>query len=65
MVERTELERWQSFRVEMTSHKKRLEILAKDFLELGALEESASCAIKAKGLEYAIARMPKQEFPQK
>lgn len=53
-----ELERWNSFRIEMEKRQERLVQLAKDFLELGAFDDAAKCAIKADGLKYVLNRMP-------
>jgi hypothetical protein len=54
-----ELARWKSFRTEMEDHQKRLAKLAGSFLELGAFDDAAKCAIKADGINYVIGRMPK------
>jgi hypothetical protein len=56
-----DLERWELYRIEMAVHKERLSKLAVSFMELGAFGDAATCAIKAEGLSYAIARMPKFE----
>lgn len=54
-----ELERWELFRTEMENHQARLAKLAASFLELGAFDDSAKCAIKADGIKYVLGRMPK------
>jgi hypothetical protein len=32
--------------------------MAKNFLELGAYEDAAKCAIKAEGMRFILGRMP-------
>lgn len=32
--------------------------MAKNFLELGAYEDAAKCAIKAEGMRFVLGRMP-------
>jgi len=52
------LERWELFRNEMQNHQDRLGNLAGSFLDLGAFDDAAKCAIKADGIKYVLGRMP-------
>jgi hypothetical protein len=58
MDNQEKIEKWENFRLEMKTHESRLAGLAKNFLELGAFEDSAKCSIKAEGIKYVLARMP-------
>lgn len=58
MVQKDALERWELFRCEMQIHQDRLAKLAGSYLELGAFDDAAKCAIKADGIKYVIGRMP-------
>jgi len=52
------LERWELFRNEMQNHQDMLGHLAGSFLDLGAFDYAAKCAIKADGIKYVLGRMP-------
>ena len=63
-VQNERLDKWEAFRTEMESHQKQLAKLAASFLELGAFEDAAKCAIKAEGIKHVIGRMPLSEYEQ-
>lgn len=46
------------FRVEMLDSQSRMADLAADFLELGAYEDAAKCAMKAEVLKWVVGRIP-------
>lgn len=54
------LARWEAYRTEMLNQEQQMAKLAGSFLELGAYQDSAICAIKAEGLKYIIGRMPEK-----
>ena len=53
------LKQWELFRAEMQNNKDKFKKLAVSFLELGAFEDAAKCAIKADGIDFMLKRMPK------
>lgn len=59
-----QLRRWALFALEMIEDQRRMADLAKSFLELGAFDDSARCAIKADGLKFVIGRLPINPEPQ-
>lgn len=54
----TPLQRWESFRDEMAGMEQRMGRLAKNFLDCGAWEDAAKCALKAEGMRWVVGRMP-------
>lgn len=56
--EAEELLRWEQYRAEMQDMEGRFAKLASSFLELGAYEDAAKCAIKAEGMRFVLGRMP-------
>lgn len=50
--------RWEQYRAEMQNMEGRMAELASGFLELGAYEDAAKCAIKAEGMRFVLGRMP-------
>jgi len=57
-TEAAALQRWEHYRTEMQGMESRYADLAKNFLELGAYEDAAKCAIKAEGMRFVLGRMP-------
>ena len=55
---RTSASRWENYRNEMQNMEERMAKLARSFLDLGAYEDAAKCAIKADGMRFVIGRMP-------
>ena len=58
-------EQWELFRKEMLENQNIMAKLAIRYLELGAFEDAARCAIKADGIKYVLGRMPLPEPPRK
>lgn len=58
MSESEALQRWEQYRAEMQDMESRFAKLAASFLELGAYEDAAKCAIKAEGMRFVLGRMP-------
>ncbi len=56
------LQAWENYRAEIQGMEARLAKLAASFLELGAYEDAAKCAIKADGARWMIARMPSRRI---
>lgn len=52
------LNRWEAYREEIADKEQRLGGLAGNFLELGAWEDVAKCALKAEGMKWVRGRMP-------
>lgn len=52
------LQRWENYRAEMQHMERQSAKLARNFLELGAYEDAAKCAIKAEGMRFVLGRMP-------
>lgn len=50
--------RWDSYRDEMQRMEERMAKLARNFLDLGAYEDAAKCALKAEGMRWVVGRMP-------
>lgn len=52
------LNRWEAYREEIADKEQRLGGIAGNFLELGAWEDVAKCALKADGMKWVRGRMP-------
>lgn len=50
--------RWDSYRAEMQDMELRMAKLARNFLDIGAYEDAAKCALKAEGMRWVTGRMP-------
>ena len=58
MSESEQLARWECYRAEIADMEQRLGKLARNFLDCGAWEDAAKCALKAEGLRFVRGRMP-------
>lgn len=54
----TALMRWEAYRTELQDAERRFGGLARNFLNCGAWEDAAKCALKAEGMRWVRGRMP-------